>query len=81
MVYVWMGLWLVADAPSPNDQSHVVGELVDESINWTEKGSVPEVWLATNAATGVVPIFVTEIYPDFVTVALPAALDAVSVTE
>ena len=32
--------------PSPKDQFHTVGVLVDVSLNWTANGAVPEVMLA-----------------------------------
>jgi len=38
--------------PSPNDQSHEVGEFVDSSINCTVMGTVPSVAVDTNAASG-----------------------------
>jgi hypothetical protein len=33
-------------------QSQFVGVLVLESVNWTERGDVPEIGLAVNPATG-----------------------------
>jgi hypothetical protein len=38
--------------PSPNDQNHDTGEFVEESMNWTFSGVVPEVTFDTNEATG-----------------------------
>jgi hypothetical protein len=42
----------VDDPPSPNDQNHDVGVFVEESMNWTSRGTVPSVTFETNAATG-----------------------------
>ena len=38
--------------PSPNDQSHDVGELKEVSVNVTVSGLVPEVGEAVKLATG-----------------------------
>jgi hypothetical protein len=38
--------------PSPNDQIHPVGVLVDASVNCTIRGAVPDAGLAEKAATG-----------------------------
>jgi hypothetical protein len=40
--------------PSPKDQTHDVGELVEVSMNWTVRGVVPDVLIAEKEATGVV---------------------------
>ena len=39
--------------PSPNDQTHSVGVLLEESVNWTVNGTVPDVGVALKPATGV----------------------------
>jgi hypothetical protein len=80
LVYVCDGFWEVDELPSPNDQTHEVGEFVEESTNWTVNGAVPEVSVATNDATGVVATLPAVIYPDSEIVLLPAAFVAVSVT-
>ena len=51
---MWTGLRTVAftDDPSPNDQFHDVGELVEVSVNVTVNGAVPEVGVAVKFATG-----------------------------
>jgi hypothetical protein len=76
--------------PSPKFQFHVVGELVEESVNWTVNGAVPEVSEAVKLATGtveaaVVVVVVAEAVTVIVTgtelVALPPALVAVNVGE
>jgi len=66
--------------PSPNDQTQDVGEFVEESTNWTCRGSEPLVTFATNAATGDVPDLSATIYPVSVSVSLPAEFVAVRVT-
>jgi hypothetical protein len=78
--YVCTGCCSVELPPSPNDQTHEVGEFVDESMNWTLIGTVPEVTFEWNNATGVIAAELAVIYPLLVTVSLPAAFDAVSVT-
>ena len=40
------------EPPSPNDQNHEVGEFVEESMNWTSRGTVPPVTFETKDATG-----------------------------
>ncbi len=62
-MYVYDGLSLLAVfplfvPPSPNDQSHVVGDPVDVSINCTVRGAVPEVGDAVNEATNGVAVVV-----------------------
>jgi hypothetical protein len=37
---------------SPNDQFHIVGELVEVSLNWTARGAVPAVTFEVKLATG-----------------------------
>jgi hypothetical protein len=66
--------------PSPNDHTHDVGELVDESRNCTESGTDPEVTLATKETAGTDANFVTVMYPVFVRVSLPAEFVAIRVT-
>jgi hypothetical protein len=46
------GFCTVDVPPSPNDQTHELGEFVDESINWTVSGEVPDSTVALNAADG-----------------------------
>jgi hypothetical protein len=78
-VYACTGFCSVELPPSPNDQTHEVGELVDESMNWTVVGTVPEVTFEWNNATGVTAAELTVINPLLVTVSL-SVFDAVSVT-
>jgi hypothetical protein len=47
-----VGFWEVEFVPSPKPQVREVGELVDVSVNWTERGATPEVGVAVKAATG-----------------------------
>jgi len=47
-----VGFLTVDVPPSPNDQNHDTGEFVEESMNWTDRGVVPEVTFDTNEATG-----------------------------
>ena len=77
---MWDGFCEVDELPSPNDQSQEVGEFVDESTNWTDRGMVPEVTFATKFATGADPDLLTVISPLLVIVSLPAELVAVNVT-
>ena len=77
---MWTGFCEVDDPPSPNDQTHDVGEFVEESTNWTDRGMVPDVTFATKFATGAESDLLTVIYPVLVIVLLPAVLVAVSVT-
>jgi hypothetical protein len=71
----------VFSIPSPNDHCHPVGEFVEESVNWTESGAVPDCMSAVNEAIGEVATLVTVIYFDLVVVLLPAVFDAPSETE
>ena len=66
--------------PSPNDHTHAIGELFEESRNCTESGTDPDVILVTNDAAGTDFAFVTVIYPILVRVSLPAAFVAMRVT-
>jgi len=50
--YVCEGFWVVAELPSPKSQDHAVGDSEEVSVNWTVRGTVPEVGVAENAATG-----------------------------
>ncbi len=50
--YVYDGFWAVEVLPSPNDQSHEVGESVEVSVNVTVSGLTPEVGEAVKLATG-----------------------------
>jgi hypothetical protein len=54
VMYVCDGFSSVDVFPSPNDQTHEVGELIEESTNWTVSGAVPEVTVDRNEATGIV---------------------------
>ena len=80
VAYVYTGFCSVDVPPSPNDHAQPVGEFVEESTNWTERGSTPEVMLETNAAVGAAVDLLTVMYPVRVTVSLPAVLDAVRLT-
>jgi hypothetical protein len=80
LAYVCDGFCKVEEPPSPNDQTHDVGEFVEESTNWTVSGAVPEVSVAANDATGNAATLLAVIYPDSESVLLPAPLVAVSVT-
>ena len=71
---------MVDEPPSPNDHNHNAGEFVEESTNWTDRGSVPDVTFATKAAVGVELNLLTVMYPLRVSVLLPAELVAVRVT-
>jgi hypothetical protein len=66
-VYVKDGFCTVLVFPSPNDQSHEVGVPVDESVNCTVNGTVPDVGVALKPATGaaevVVMVCVYEVEP------------------
>jgi hypothetical protein len=66
--------------PSPKDQTHPVGELVEESTNWTVRGTVPEVTVVTKEADGADEDLLTVTKPALVTVSLPPAFVAVRVT-
>jgi hypothetical protein len=52
--YRFEGFWAVLVLPSPNDQLQEVGVFVDESVNETLNGAVPEVGVPENPATGVI---------------------------
>ena len=43
---------VVLELPSPNDQLHDVGVLVELSVNVTVNGAVPEEGVPVNEATG-----------------------------
>jgi len=73
-------LGLVEVPPSPKDHTHEFGELVEESKNWTERGTIPDETFVTKETTGTDAAFVAVIYPVFVKVLLPAEFDAISVT-
>ena len=77
-----MGFLTVAltEEPSPNDQDHEVGVLVEASVKATVSGAVPEVGVPVKLATGATVAAVTLIYPMRVKVLLPAAFVAVSAT-
>jgi hypothetical protein len=77
---MWEGFCTLEVSPSPKDHAHDVGELAEESANWTVSGDVPVVTAETNEATGAVAVSVTVIYADWETVLLPPALLAVRVT-
>ena len=79
---MWIGFFTVAftDEPSPNDQDHEVGVLVEASVKVTVSGAVPEVGVPVKAATGFIGAAVTVIYLVRVVVLLPAAFLAVSAT-
>jgi hypothetical protein len=57
-----------------------VGELLDVSMNCTDRGWLPEVTFDTNAATGLSATLFTVIYPAPVLVLLPSEFVAVRVT-
>jgi hypothetical protein len=78
--YVCTGLWSVDVPPSPNDQTHEVGEFVDMSTNCTLRGTVPLVPFETKEATGAEAALFAEIYPLFVSVSAPAAFVAARIT-
>jgi hypothetical protein len=80
VVYVCTGLRSVDVPPSPNDQTHDVGVLVEESTNWTVRGAFPDSTVEMKDATGLVETVPTTISPALVTVLLPPAFVAVSVT-
>jgi hypothetical protein len=73
-------LGLAEVPPSPKDQTQELGELVEVSRNWTERGGDPEVILVTNETTGTEAALVTVTYPWKVAVLLPAEFAAMSVT-
>jgi hypothetical protein len=75
---VYTGFWSVEVPPSPKDQYHPVGALVEVSVNWTARGLTPEVTFAVNDDTGIAAS--TVMYPVRETVLLPAELVAVRVT-
>ena len=52
--YRFVGFLAVLELPSPNDQLQEVGVFVDESVNVTVNGAVPEVGVPENPATGVI---------------------------
>jgi hypothetical protein len=54
VVYWWIGASAVEVPPSPNNQVHDVGLLVEVSMNCTTNGADPLVIFAVNEATGVV---------------------------
>jgi hypothetical protein len=66
--------------PSPNDQTQDVGTFPDESRNMIVSGEGPDCTVEKKAATGATAVLVTVMYPALVTVSLPPALIAVSVT-
>jgi hypothetical protein len=66
--------------PSPNDQTHAIGEFVEESRNCTESGTDPDVTLETKDTAGTDAAFVAVMYPVFVRVSLPAEFVAIRVT-
>jgi hypothetical protein len=52
-VVYWCDGFLTVDVPpSPKVQAHEVGELVEESVNVTVSGEVPEVGVPVKVATG-----------------------------
>ena len=57
--YRFVGFLAVLELPSPNDQLQEVGVFVDESVNVTVNGAVPEVGVPENPATGVIVAAVT----------------------
>ena len=57
--YRFVGFLAVLELPSPNDQLQEVGVFVDESVNVTVNGAVPEVGVPENPATGVIVAVVT----------------------
>ena len=57
--YRFVGFLAVLELPSPNDQLQEVGVFVDESVNETLNGAVPEVGVPENPATGVIVAVVT----------------------
>ena len=87
---MWIGFLAVAftDEPSPNDQDHEVGLLVEVSVKVTLSGAVPDIWVPVKAATGFTGAAatgftgaaVTVIYFVRVKVLLPAAFLAVNAT-
>jgi hypothetical protein len=80
VAYVCTGFESVEVPPSPNDHTHAVGELVEESRYCTESGTDPEVTLATKETAGTDAAFVTVTYPVLVRVSLPAEFVAIKVT-
>jgi hypothetical protein len=52
LVKVCEGLWIVDVLPSPKSHAHEVGELVEVSVNWTDKGAYPDVTFVEKLATG-----------------------------
>ena len=80
---MWIGFFTVAfiDEPSPNDQDHEVGVLVEASVKVTVSGAESDIWMLwmlVKAATGFTVVAATVIY--FVKVLLPAGFLTVSVT-
>jgi hypothetical protein len=71
--------------PSPNDQIHPVGVLVDASVNCTIRGAVPDAGLAEKAATGataataVVGTVVGDVVATVVTVVVAAVVAVTAV--
>lgn len=77
LVYICKGFLTVEDVPSPKLHLHEVGDPVLLSVNCTLNGTFPEVGDAENAPAGVLRGAPTLIYPDLVTILLPAAFLAV----
>jgi hypothetical protein len=80
ITYVCEGFCAADVLPSPNDQTHDVGVLVEESTNWTARGAFPDSTVEMKDATGFVETEPTTISPALVTVLLPPAFVEVSVT-
>jgi hypothetical protein len=51
-VYVYVGFCKDDVLPSPKLQFHEVGELLEESLNWTVSGSAPIVTFEVNDTVG-----------------------------
>ena len=51
-MYVYAGFSTESVSPFPYVQIHDVGVLVEESVNWTVSGAVPDKMFAEKEATG-----------------------------
>ena len=79
VVYTYDGFSLEFEPPSPKAQSHVVGDPVEVSLNWTVRGAVPEMGDAVNDATSGVAVVVVVVGTAVVAVVVGTAVVAVVV--